>query len=60
MLAQWQQSVIAIETPYMRKHGYGHATKERLQKSIDLVKEAFGLDRALTPDDVYAEGLMPR
>ena len=60
MLAQWQQSVIAIETPYMQKHGYGHATKERLQKSIDLVKEAFGLDRALTPDDVYAEGLMPR
>lgn len=59
MLAHWQQSIQAIDTPYMQKHGYGHATEERLQRSIDLVQEAFGLDAPLTPDDVYTQNLMP-
>ncbi len=60
MLAHWQQSIVAIETAYVKEHGYGHATEDRLQRSIDLVKEAFGLKTPLTPDNVYTQGLMPR
>lgn len=59
MLAHWQQSVIAIDTDYVRENGYGQATTERLRRSIELVKEAFGLEVDLAPEDVYAEGFMP-
>lgn len=53
MLAHWQQSIKAIETPYTREHGYGQATDERLQRTIDLVQEAFGLQTDLEPKDIY-------
>ena len=60
MLAHWRESIAAIETPYVREHGYGHATPERLKRSIDLVQRAFGLDTALAPAEVFADGFMPR
>ncbi len=60
MLEHWRQSTGAIETAYVAEHGYGHATPDRLQRSIDLVKKAFELDEALAPDDIYADGFMPR
>ena len=60
MLEHWRQSTGAIETAYVAEHGYGHATPERLQRSIDLVKKAFELDEALAPEDIYADGFMPR
>lgn len=60
MLAHWQQSIQAIDTPYVREHGYGHATEERLQRTIRLVQEAFGLESDLEPGDIYADGLMPQ
>jgi NitT/TauT family transport system substrate-binding protein len=53
-LAQWSQSIKAIETPYVKQHGYGVATKDRVQRTIDLVKKAMKLEIALGPDDVYA------
>ena len=59
MLAHWEQSIQAIDTPYVRENGYGQATVERLRRSIDLVQEAFGLEADLAPEDVYAEGFMP-
>ena len=60
MLEHWRQSIGAIETAYVAEHGYGHATLDRLQRSIDLVKKAFELEEALTPDDIFADGFMPR
>jgi NitT/TauT family transport system substrate-binding protein len=60
MLAHFRESIPRIETAYVKEHGYGVATKERLERSIDLVTRAFQLERALVPDDVYASGLMSR
>jgi NitT/TauT family transport system substrate-binding protein len=59
-LAQWQQSIKAINTAYVKQHGYGVATADRIQRTIDLVKQAFKLNVALTPADVYASGLVGR
>jgi NitT/TauT family transport system substrate-binding protein len=59
-LAQWRQSIKAIDTAYVKQHGYGVATADRLQRTIDLVKQAFKLDIKLAPDDVYAQGFLPR
>lgn len=58
VLAQWRQSIKAIETAYVKKHGYGIATTDRVQRTIDLVKQALKLDTKLTPDDVYAQGFV--
>ncbi|MFQ5790327.1 MAG: ABC transporter substrate-binding protein [Acidobacteriota bacterium] len=58
-LAHWRQSIQAIDTAYVKEHGYGRATRERLQRSIDLVKEAFRLEVTLAPEDIYAAGFLP-
>lgn len=57
-LAQWRQSIKAIETPYVKRHGYGVATPDRLSRTIDLVKQAFKLDLTLKPADVFASGFV--
>jgi NitT/TauT family transport system substrate-binding protein len=57
-LAQWTQSIKAINTDYVKEHGYGVATRDRVQRTINLVGEALGIDTQLTPDDVYAFGLL--
>lgn len=59
-LAQWRQSIKAIRTDYVKQHGYGIATSDRLQRTITLVKQAFKLDIGLRPSDAYATGLVPR
>ncbi len=51
-LAQWTQSIKAITTPYVKQNGYGVATKDRLQRTVDLVKQAFKLTGSLGPDDI--------
>jgi NitT/TauT family transport system substrate-binding protein len=53
-LAQWSQSIKAMTTPYEKQHGYGVATRDRVQRTIDLVKQATKLEATLAPDDVYA------
>jgi NitT/TauT family transport system substrate-binding protein len=59
-LAQWKQSIKAIDTAYMHKNGYGIATTDRLQRTIDLTKQALKLEAALKPDDVFAPGFVAR
>jgi len=56
-LAQWRQTIKSIETPYVKKNGYGVATDDRLQRTIDLVKTAMKLDMSLAPRDIYAPAL---
>jgi NitT/TauT family transport system substrate-binding protein len=51
---QWRETIKSIKTAYVEKNGYGAATDDRLQRSIDLVKKALKLDAALTPADIYA------
>jgi NitT/TauT family transport system substrate-binding protein len=55
-LAQWRESRPAIDTPFVRQHGYGHATDTRLQQTIALVNQAFKLSTPLKASDIYAEG----
>ncbi len=59
-LAQWRQSIKALDTDYVKRHGYGVATEDRLQRTIHLVKQAFKLELSLKPSDVYATGLVAR
>jgi NitT/TauT family transport system substrate-binding protein len=59
MLAHWTESIRAIETAFVKEHGYGAATEARLSRCIDLVTRAFGLDVSLEPQDIYADGFMP-
>lgn len=58
-LAHWRASLQAIVTPSVRANGYGRATHERLQRSIELVGQAFEMDVEPTPADLYADGFMP-
>ena len=52
-LAQWRQSIKAIDTPYVKKHGYGVATPERVQSTLDFIQRSLKLDTKLTPKDIY-------
>jgi NitT/TauT family transport system substrate-binding protein len=56
-LAQWQQSIKAMTTPYMKENGYGVATPARIQRTIDLVKDVFKLDINLKPEDAWKFGI---
>lgn len=53
-LAQWRQAIKSIETAYVRKNGYGVATDDRLQRTIDLVKTSMKLDTNIGPRDIYS------
>jgi len=57
-LAQWQQSIKAINTDYVREHGYGAATPERIDRNIALISQALQLDTTLTVDEVFAPGFV--
>lgn len=59
-LAQWRQSIKAINTAYVKQNGYGIATTDRLQRTVDLVKQAFKLDVKLAPNDIYVSGFITR
>lgn len=55
-LAQWNQSIVAINTKYVQEHGYGRATPDRVERTIELVKEALGEDLQLPASKVFAQG----
>ena len=55
-LTQWKQSIKAIDTAFMKEHGYGVATPERVERTIDLVKQVTKLTAPLKADDVFAQG----
>jgi NitT/TauT family transport system substrate-binding protein len=60
VLAQWSQSIKAIDTDYVKKNGYGIATPERVLRNIELVKTAMKLEAALKPEDIYASGFVAK
>ncbi|MEZ5289663.1 MAG: ABC transporter substrate-binding protein [Vicinamibacterales bacterium] len=59
-LAQWRASLDALQTAEVAARGYGTATTDRLQRTIDLVKAGVGLDTVPTPARLFADGFMPR
>ena len=59
-LAQWRQSIKAIDTAYVKQHGYGVATPDRVQSSLDFVAKAMKLNAQLGKDDIYVPVLSGR
>jgi NitT/TauT family transport system substrate-binding protein len=59
-LAQWRQSMTAINTDYMKANGYGVATPDRVNRTINLLKDAFQLNVVLKPEDVWLFGAATR
>jgi NitT/TauT family transport system substrate-binding protein len=57
-LAQWKQSIVAIQTDYVKEHGYGVATEDRVARTIELVKEALGVDADIPPEAVFEQGMI--
>lgn len=60
ILAQWQAASEAMQTPYVKKNGYGIATADRVQRTIDLARTALKIDAAITPEQLYAPDFMPK
>jgi NitT/TauT family transport system substrate-binding protein len=56
--AQWKASATAMQTDYVRKHGYGIATLDRLQRTISLARTALKIETELQPDQLFAQGLI--
>ncbi len=59
-LAQWKQSMTAINTDYMKANGYGVATPDRVKRTVDLIKDAFQLSQSQKPEDVWLFGAATR
>jgi NitT/TauT family transport system substrate-binding protein len=59
-LAQWRESLKAMDTPFVRQNGYGQATEPRLRQTIALVSEALALNPTPDPKDVYADAFVKR
>jgi NitT/TauT family transport system substrate-binding protein len=53
--AQWVETIKSMKTTFVAKNGYGVATEDRIQRSIDLVKKALKLDADLKPSDIYSK-----
>jgi NitT/TauT family transport system substrate-binding protein len=56
-LDQWKQSILAIRTDYVKQHGYGVATEDRVKRSIDLVKNAMKINSDVSPQDLFGMGI---
>jgi NitT/TauT family transport system substrate-binding protein len=54
VLTQWQGTIKSMQTPYVAQHGYGVATDERINRSIDLTKKAMKFEANLKADDLFA------
>jgi NitT/TauT family transport system substrate-binding protein len=46
-------------TPHVRRAGFGQVDMARLQRSIDMVRESFGLDQRLRAEDLYDPRYLP-
>ena len=50
---QWLATIESMQTPYVEKHGYGAVTRERIERSIALTREALDLEREITPEELF-------
>jgi NitT/TauT family transport system substrate-binding protein len=46
-------------TPHVRQNGFGRIDMARLQRSIDMVREAFGIQRPLAASEIYDPKFLP-
>ena len=46
-------------TPHVRQNGFGRVDMTRLQRSVDSVREAFGISRPMAASDIYDASFLP-
>ncbi|WP_270934560.1 ABC transporter substrate-binding protein [Falsiroseomonas oryzae] len=46
-------------TPHVRQNGFGRVDTARLQRSVDAVREAFGISRPMAASDIYDPSFLP-
>ena len=46
-------------TPHVRQNGFGQVDMVRLQRSVDAVREAFGISRPMAASDIYDASFLP-
>jgi NitT/TauT family transport system substrate-binding protein len=46
-------------TPHVRANGFGQVDTARLQRSIDMVRDAFGISRPMAASDIYDPSFLP-
>jgi NitT/TauT family transport system substrate-binding protein len=46
-------------TPHVRQSGFGQVDTARLQRGIDMVREAFGIARPMTWNEIYDPRYLP-
>jgi NitT/TauT family transport system substrate-binding protein len=56
--AQWKASAAAMQTDYVRRNGYGIATVDRLQRTITLARTALKIETEVTPEQLFAQGML--
>jgi NitT/TauT family transport system substrate-binding protein len=56
--AQWKAAAAVMQTDYVRKHGYGIATDDRLARTITLARTALKIETEVTPAQLYAQGFI--
>jgi NitT/TauT family transport system substrate-binding protein len=59
-LAQWEVALPLILTDRSRKDGLGFIERDKMADTIKLIARFQKVDPALTPDDVYVAGLLPK
>jgi len=46
-------------TPHVRQNGFGQVDMVRLQRSVDAVRDAFGISRPMAASDIYDASFLP-
>jgi ABC-type nitrate/sulfonate/bicarbonate transport system substrate-binding protein len=57
-LAQWKAAAVAMQTPFVKAHGHGTVTTDRLEHTIQLARIALKIDQPIMPSELFANGFL--
>ena len=55
VLAQWKAAAAAMQTSFVKAHGYGAVTTDRLRHTIQLARTALEIDQPIAPSQLFAD-----
>jgi NitT/TauT family transport system substrate-binding protein len=58
VLAQWKAAAVAMQTPFVKAHGYGAVTTDRLRHTIQLARTALKIDQEISPSQIFADNFL--
>lgn len=58
VLAQWKAAAVAMQTPFVKVHGFGAVTTDRLRHTIQLARTALQIDQEITPSQIFADSFV--